>query len=226
MMSAFEAGPGGFPDDPGEDTIELELSPQDLLTLSRLPEEEGAPAPLGEAMLTCAEPVVTEVSSIARGAPRMDRWPLARVAGVLGIAAAVMALGSAAHRAEVGRSAESEIPSMHRRSLNFRPERARPRLAGRWQRFSCNARAIGNSAQEAPSELARASRRGCSHEVSFDSLQRHFNRYGVPASASIVGHVCAVGEVVLIRYPVVLPNPGLRILGNDDNGVGIDTHGP
>jgi hypothetical protein len=104
MMNAFEAGPGGFPDDPGEDTIELELSPQDLLTLSRPPEEESAPAPLVEAMLTCAKPAVTEVSSIARGARRMDRWPLARVAGILGIAAAVMALGSAAHRAVVGRS--------------------------------------------------------------------------------------------------------------------------
>jgi hypothetical protein len=104
MMNAFEAGPGEFPDDPGEDTIELELSPQDLLTLSRPSEEEHAPAPLVEAMLTCADPAVTEVSSIARCAPRLDRWPLARVVGVLGIAAAVMALGSAAHRAVVGRS--------------------------------------------------------------------------------------------------------------------------
>jgi hypothetical protein len=87
--------PGELPDDPGEDTIELELSPQDLLTLTR---------PSEEAMSTCAEPAVTEVSSIARGPPRIVRWPLARVAGVLGIAAAVIALGSAAHRAVVGRS--------------------------------------------------------------------------------------------------------------------------
>jgi hypothetical protein len=100
MMSAFEAGPREVPDDPGEDTIELELSPQDLLTLSRPAEEESAPA----APLTCAEPAVIEVNSIARDTPRMDRWPLARVAGILGIAAAVMALGSAAHRAVVGRS--------------------------------------------------------------------------------------------------------------------------
>jgi len=104
MMNAFEDGPGEFPDDPGDDTIELELSPQDLLTLSRPTEEENAPAPPVEAMLTCAEPAVTEASSIARRTPRMDRWPLPRVAGVLGIAAAVMALGSAAHRAVVGRS--------------------------------------------------------------------------------------------------------------------------
>ena len=99
MMNAFEAGPGEVADDPGEDTIELELSPQDLLTLSRPLEEDSAPA----ATLTCAEPAVTEVSSIARDTPRMDRWPLARVAGILGIAAAVVALGSAAHRAVVGR---------------------------------------------------------------------------------------------------------------------------
>jgi hypothetical protein len=103
MMNAFEAGPGEFPDDPGEDTIELELSPQDLL-LSRPAGEENVPAPLVEALLTCAEPAMTEVGSIARGTPRMDTWPLARVAGVLGIAVAVMALGSAAHRAVVGRS--------------------------------------------------------------------------------------------------------------------------
>jgi hypothetical protein len=91
---------GELPDDTGEDTIELELSPQDFLTLSRPLVEESAPA----AMLTCAEPAVTEVSSIARGTPRMARWPLARVAGVLGIATALMTLGSAAHRAVVGRS--------------------------------------------------------------------------------------------------------------------------
>lgn len=104
MMNAFEAGPGEVPDDPGEDTIELELSPQDFLTLSRPAEEQSAPAPLGAAMLTCAEPAVTEVSSVARDTPRRDRWPLARVAGILGIAAAVMAIGSAAHLAVVGRS--------------------------------------------------------------------------------------------------------------------------
>jgi len=109
MMNAFEDGPGEFPDDPGDDTIELELSPQDLLTLSRPSEEQSAPVPLGVAMLTCAEPAVTEVSSVARDAPRMDRWPLARVAGILGIAAAVMALGSAAHRAVVGRSATTTV---------------------------------------------------------------------------------------------------------------------
>jgi hypothetical protein len=103
IMNAFEGGPG-VPDDPGEDTIELELSPQDLLALSRPSEEESAPAPLVEAMLTSAEPAVAEVSSIARDTPRMDRWPLARVVGILGIAAAVMALGSAVHRAVVGRS--------------------------------------------------------------------------------------------------------------------------
>jgi hypothetical protein len=104
MMSAFEAGPGEFPDDPGEDTIELELSPQDFLTLSRIAEEQSAP-PVGEAMLTGAEPAATEVSSkIARGTPRMARWSLARVAGILGITAAAITLGSAAHRAVVGRS--------------------------------------------------------------------------------------------------------------------------
>lgn len=103
MMNAFEGGPG-VPDDPGDDTIEMELSPQDLLTLSRPSEEDSAPAPLAEALLTRAEPDVTEVSSIARDTPSMHRWPLARVAGILGIAAAVMALGSAAHRAVVGRS--------------------------------------------------------------------------------------------------------------------------
>jgi hypothetical protein len=100
MINAFEAGPGEVPDDPGEETIELELSPQDFLKLSRPSEEESVPA----AMLIGAEPAVTEVTSTARGTPRMARWPLARVAGVLGIAAAVMALGSAAHRAVVGRS--------------------------------------------------------------------------------------------------------------------------
>ena len=105
MMSAIEAGPGELPDDPGEDTIEMELSPQDFLTLARPSEEENAPAPPVEAMSTCAEPAVTEVSSIAHRTPRMVRWPLARVAGILGIAAAVIALGSAAHRAVVGRPA-------------------------------------------------------------------------------------------------------------------------
>ena len=104
MMNTFEAGPGEFPDDPGEDTIELELSPQDLLTLSRASEEENAPAPLLEATFTCAEPAVTQVSSPRRSTPRMNGLPLARIAGVLGIAAAVMALGSAAHRPVVGRS--------------------------------------------------------------------------------------------------------------------------
>jgi hypothetical protein len=105
MMNALEDGPGEFPDDPGDDTIELELSPQDLRTLSRPSEEESAPA----AMSTCAEPAVTEVSSTASATPRMDRWPLARVAGILGIAAAVIAIDSAAHRAVVGRSATTTV---------------------------------------------------------------------------------------------------------------------
>lgn len=94
---------GEFPDDPGEDTIELELSPQDLQTLARAAEEENALAPLVDAM-PCADPVLKEVSSTARGTPRMDRLPLVRVAGVLGIAAAVIALAGAAHRAVVAPS--------------------------------------------------------------------------------------------------------------------------
>jgi hypothetical protein len=164
MMNAFEAGPGGFPDDPGEDTIELELSPQDLLTLSRLPEEESAPVPLGEAMLTCAEPAVTEVSSIARGAPRMDRWPLARVAGILGIAATVMALGSAAHRAVVGRSVitaainlsgpATATPRRPAESIGPIVRIRNPFDASEVFEFSPGTSEAGNSAQEAPSELA------------------------------------------------------------------------
>jgi len=103
MRKVIEAGPGEFSDDPGEDTIELELSPQDLLTLSRASDEENALAPQLDAM-SCAEPALKEVSSTAPGTPRMGRLPLARVAGVLSIAAAVIALASAAHRAVVAPS--------------------------------------------------------------------------------------------------------------------------
>lgn len=112
-MSAFEAGPGKVPDDPGEDTIEMELSPQDLHRLSRTSEEESAPVPLVVAVSTCAEPAVTEVNSIARDTPRVDRWTLARVAGILGVTAAVMALGIAAHQSREGRAATTPAAINH-----------------------------------------------------------------------------------------------------------------
>jgi hypothetical protein len=141
MTKAFDARSPEFADDPGEDTIELELTPSDMLALSRLAGElsvaahptEPKPTPaeaapvadtakptpaeavpvVGNAKLSPAKaaPVVKSSKlSTAKAAPvvkssytgnatRINRWPLARIAGLLSIAAAVIALGSAAHRA-------------------------------------------------------------------------------------------------------------------------------
>ena len=71
----------------------------------------------------------------------------------------------------------------------------------------------------------RASRRRRDLCASVDSRHRHFKQYRVPASASIVGRIGAVGEVIPICHPIVFPNPGLRVLGNDDDGAGIEAHG-
>jgi hypothetical protein len=103
MRKVIEAGPGEIPDNLGEDTIELELSPQDLLTLSRASGEANALAPRVDAM-SCAESALKAVSSTAPDTPRMGRLSLARVGGVLSIAAAVIALAGAAHRAVVAPS--------------------------------------------------------------------------------------------------------------------------
>jgi hypothetical protein len=118
MTKAFRVGSPQFADDLDEDTIELELSPSDLLALSRPLEVRHAAVPPVDirptaaeptfaqppsaqqpsAEATWAEPASADESSFAGDAPRMNRWPLARITGVLGIAAAVIALGSAAHR--------------------------------------------------------------------------------------------------------------------------------
>src|SRR5688500_13412707 len=98
MTKAFEVGPPEIADKLDEDTIEMELSPDDLLALSRSAEEEHATTPLVETNPTAAEPASVAENSFASDAARSDRWPLARVTGVLGIAAAVIVLGSASHR--------------------------------------------------------------------------------------------------------------------------------
>ncbi|MDB6090470.1 MAG: hypothetical protein JWN85_3254 [Gammaproteobacteria bacterium] len=141
MMKAFDADLPEFADDPDEDTIELELTPSDMLALSRLAGEQPASTHPAEAKPTPAEaasvvenarlspaevapvvksarlspaeaaPVVksarlspTQAAPVVKNshtgnATRINRWPLARIAGLLSIAAAVIALGSAAHRA-------------------------------------------------------------------------------------------------------------------------------
>ena len=123
MTKAFRVGSPQFADDLDEDTIELELSPSDLLALSRPLEVRHAAVPPADirptaaeptfaqppsaerpsaqppsAKATLAEPASADESSYAGDAPRINRWPLARITGVLGIAAAVIAIGSAAHR--------------------------------------------------------------------------------------------------------------------------------
>jgi hypothetical protein len=199
MTKAFEAGSPQFVDDLDEDTIELELSPSDLLALSRPLEVRHAAAPPVQARLISAEPlsaepaavhpflaepaaadtylaqraaadgiaaepaagdpylarraaadpvlaepapaspflaeqisaepivakpislksISAEASSASQGsadegsypgdAPRINRWPLARITGALGIAAAVIALGSAAHRPTVQSPSASPV---------------------------------------------------------------------------------------------------------------------
>jgi hypothetical protein len=113
MTKAFRVGSPQFADDLDEDTIELELSPSDLLALSRPLEVRHAAVPPVDTRPTAAEPTSAQPtsaeaswaepasadeSSYAGDAPRINRWPLARITGILGIAAAVIALGSAAHR--------------------------------------------------------------------------------------------------------------------------------
>jgi hypothetical protein len=129
MTKAFEAGPRELSDDRDEDTIELQLNTQEMLTLARAAGEEPAATPFAEAQLgkdlfakermanespanepraevpaaelksTLAQSALGGKASSAGGLARTVRGPLGRGAVALGIAAAVIALGSAAHRA-------------------------------------------------------------------------------------------------------------------------------
>jgi hypothetical protein len=99
MTKAFEVGSPEFADDPDENTIELVLSAHDMLALSRPAGAEKAAARVVETRPSSEDPASAAEKSSAGDTVRIDRWPLARVTGVLGIAVAVIALGSAAHRA-------------------------------------------------------------------------------------------------------------------------------
>jgi hypothetical protein len=101
MTKSSEDGSAGCTDEAAEDTIELELSPEQLLTLSRSVKEEQATASQVKStpISTPAEPASPNKNVNVRHGARTGRWPLARVASALGIAAAVVALASAAYRA-------------------------------------------------------------------------------------------------------------------------------
>jgi len=101
MTNSSEDGSAGFAGKPDEDTIELELSQEQMLALSRSVKEERADASQVKStpISTTAEPASPNKNAKVRNGARTGRWPLARVASALGIAAAVIGLGSAAHRA-------------------------------------------------------------------------------------------------------------------------------
>jgi hypothetical protein len=101
MTKSSEQGSAAFAGEADEDTIELELSPEQLLALSRCVKEEQAAASQIKStpISTPAEPASPNKNVNVRNGARTGKWPLARAASALGIAAAVIALGSAAHRA-------------------------------------------------------------------------------------------------------------------------------
>jgi hypothetical protein len=134
MRHVFEGNPvarrpGRFIADPSDidaddDTVELELSPQQMLTLARAADEARTAAnevqtaalstssepqaPSNELKATANEPraapsepvAATRKINVNFGArSQAGTWPLGRVATALGMAAAVIGIGSAAHRA-------------------------------------------------------------------------------------------------------------------------------
>ncbi|MDB6046811.1 MAG: hypothetical protein JWM63_5362 [Gammaproteobacteria bacterium] len=101
MTKSSEDGSAGFRGAADEDTIELELSPEQMLALSRpMREEQPASSPVESTPIsTPVEPASPNRYVNVRNGTRTGTWPLARAAGALGIAAAALALGSAAHRA-------------------------------------------------------------------------------------------------------------------------------
>jgi hypothetical protein len=100
MTKPSEDGSAGFAGAADEDTIELELSPEQMLALSRSgKEEQAAASQVSTPISTPAEPASPNKNVNVRNGTRTGRWPLARAASALGIAAAALALGSAAHRA-------------------------------------------------------------------------------------------------------------------------------
>jgi len=100
MTKSSEDGSAGLAGEADEDTIELELSREQMLALSRsVKEEQAAASQVSTPVSTPAGPASANEKVNVRDGARTGRWPLARGAGALGIAAAVIALGSAAHRA-------------------------------------------------------------------------------------------------------------------------------
>jgi hypothetical protein len=101
MTKSSEDGSAGFAGESDEDTIELELSPEQMFALSRSVDAEQAVASQVKStpISTPVEPAAPNENVNVRNEARTGRWPLARAASALGIAAAVLALGSAAHRA-------------------------------------------------------------------------------------------------------------------------------
>ena len=101
MTKSFEDRSAGFAGEADDDTIELELSPEQMCALLRSVKAEQAAASQVEStpISTPAESASANKNVNVRNGARTGRWPLARAASALGIAAAVIALGSAAHRA-------------------------------------------------------------------------------------------------------------------------------
>jgi hypothetical protein len=100
MTKSSEHGSAGFAGEANEDTIELELSPEQMLALSRpAKEDQAAASQVSTPISTPAESASPNENVNVRNGARPGRWPLARVASALGIAVAVIALGSASHHA-------------------------------------------------------------------------------------------------------------------------------
>jgi len=149
MTRASEDDSARFTDDIGDDTIELALTEEDMLALSRAAEEEQAKtSPGGSA------PIVPG-AHLRDQSVRSRRWPQIIASSVLGIVISV-ALGVVAHRISMvtitapsgaEQSAES-LDSIVRFSnpfdasevFEFPPELATSKRASEWQQYFCSAR--------------------------------------------------------------------------------------
>ncbi|HEY0768676.1 MAG TPA: hypothetical protein VGD47_12020 [Steroidobacteraceae bacterium] len=101
MTQGFEGGTTGFADDPDEDTIELELAPEQVLALSQAAKGAQTPARPVESTPGSSSPASPSPKPRlqAGGATRFRLWPLGLAAAVVGIAAAIAWWWAAAQRA-------------------------------------------------------------------------------------------------------------------------------